>query len=74
MITSQLDSAVIPQQSQPMLFKNADGKISKLSLEKHEITVTMITQEIKQITTFLLINLPKYHIYLGSPWLETNNP
>ena len=25
-------------------------------------------------TTFLLVNLPKHHIFLGAPWLRATNP
>ena len=58
----------------PIILRNADGQRSKLGLVKNEVTMDIVIANDHQKITFLLVNLPKHKIFLGSPWLQTHNP
>ena len=64
----------IQKLSKPIVLRNADGKISKLGISRYEalIDTTIGGKQIRQ--SYLIVKLPKYQIFLGSPWLKAQNP
>ena len=53
----------------PIILRNANGQKSKLGIVKHKVVMdTIITGSCQKIA-FLLVDLPKHKVFLGSPWL-----